>query len=202
MEVIWIKSLTLLSGPRFAQTKEMEVWGLKTFLFSIGPYYVSGFGASQMKMMPYGGMSFAGNLGRNEEAGSLVLLKVLMGQVFGRRLERNRIQSFPMSFSLWGMVEGCASGRMFGVERRLFVILFPPCMLWLTTRRCWWLICGTLLGRKEDRSFNDWELDEMLSLLNTIQGKQIIESQEDLMFFKETKWEFFGEASLQGYGSI
>ena len=94
----------------------------------------------------------AGNLGRNEEAGSLVLLEVLMGQVFGRRLERNRIQSFPMSFSLWGMVEGCASGRMFGVERRLFVILFPPCMLWLTTRRCWWLICGTLLRRKEDRS--------------------------------------------------
>ena len=25
------------------------------------------------------------------------------------------------------------------------------------------------------RSFNDWELDEILSLLNTIQGKQIIE---------------------------
>ena len=37
------------------------------------------------------------------------------------------------------------------------------------------------------RSFNDWELDEILSLLNTIQGKQIIENQEDLMFFKEKK---------------
>ena len=37
------------------------------------------------------------------------------------------------------------------------------------------------------RSFNDWELDEILCLLNTIQGKQIIENQEDLMFFKETK---------------
>ena len=37
------------------------------------------------------------------------------------------------------------------------------------------------------RSFNDWELDEILCLLNTIQGKQIIESQEDLMFCKETK---------------
>ena len=41
------------------------------------------------------------------------------------------------------------------------------------------------------KSFNDWELDEILSLLNTIQGKQIIESQEDLMFFKETKNENF-----------
>ena len=37
------------------------------------------------------------------------------------------------------------------------------------------------------RSFNDWELDEIFCLLSTIQGKQIIESQEDLMFFKETK---------------
>ena len=37
------------------------------------------------------------------------------------------------------------------------------------------------------RSFNDWELDEILCLLNIVQGKQIIESQEDLMFFKETK---------------
>ena len=37
------------------------------------------------------------------------------------------------------------------------------------------------------RSFNDWELDEILSLLNIIQGKQIIVSQEDLMFFKEIK---------------
>ena len=37
------------------------------------------------------------------------------------------------------------------------------------------------------RSFNDWELDEILSLLNTIQEKQIIENQEDLTFFKETK---------------
>ena len=37
------------------------------------------------------------------------------------------------------------------------------------------------------RSFNDWELDEILSLLNTVQGKQVIESQEDLMYFKETK---------------
>ena len=69
----------------------------------------------------------------------------------------------------------------------------PLCMLWLSTRRCWWLIFGTLLGRKEDgsltffRSFNDWKFDEILCLLNTIQGKQIIESQKDLMFFKETK---------------
>ena len=37
------------------------------------------------------------------------------------------------------------------------------------------------------RSFNDWELEEIISLLNTIQGKQIIESQEDLVFLKETK---------------
>ena len=30
-------------------------------------------------------------------------------------------------------------------------------------------------------------MDEILYLLNTIQGKQIIENQEDLMFLKETK---------------
>ena len=91
MEVIWIKSLTLLSGPRFVQTKGMEVWGSKTFLFSIGPFCVSEFGASQMKRMPYGGMSYAGSLGRSEEAGSLMLLEVLLGQASGRRLERNGI---------------------------------------------------------------------------------------------------------------
>ena len=78
----------------------MEVWGLETFLCSIGPFCVSGFGASQTKRMPYGGMSFIGNLGRNEEVGSLVLLEVLLGQAFERRLERNGIQSFPMLFSL------------------------------------------------------------------------------------------------------
>ena len=38
--------------------------------------------------MPYGGMSSAGSLGRTEEARSLVLLEVLLGQAFGRRLER------------------------------------------------------------------------------------------------------------------
>ena len=47
------------------------------------------------------------------------------------------------------------------------------------------------LVRRYIRSFNDWELDEILSLLNTIQGKQIIESQEDLMFFKEKKMGIF-----------
>ena len=53
------------------------------------------------------------------------------------------------------------------------------------------------------RPFNDLELDEILYLLITIQGKQIIENQEDLMFFKETKnGNFFGEASFQGYGLI
>ena len=45
-------------------------------------------------------MSFDGNLGRIEEAGSLVLLKELLGQASGRRLKRNGILSFPMSFSL------------------------------------------------------------------------------------------------------
>ena len=92
----------------------MEVWGLETFLFSIGPFYVSGFGVSQMKGMPYGGMSFAGSLGRNKEVWSLVLLEVLLGQASG-----------GMSFSLWGMVVGCVFGRTFGEERRLFVIFSP-----------------------------------------------------------------------------
>ena len=78
-----------------------------------------------------------------------MLLEELLGQVYGRRLERNGIQSFPMLFSLWGMVEGCVSRRMLGAERRLFVSLFPLCMLWPTRRRCWWLNYGILLGRKE-----------------------------------------------------
>ena len=99
------------------------------------PFCVSGFGASQTKRMPYGGMSFVGNLGRNEEVGSFMLLEVLLGQASGRSLERNGIQSFPTSFSLWGMVERCASGRTFSKERRLFVFLSPLCILWLTTRR-------------------------------------------------------------------
>ena len=103
----------------------MKVWGLETFLSSIRPFCVSGFGASQMKRKPYGGMSYVGSLGRTEEAGSLVLVEALLGQASGRRLKRNGIQSFPMSLSLWGMVEGCASGRTFGAERRLFVILYP-----------------------------------------------------------------------------
>ena len=41
--------------------------------------------------MPYGGMSYARSLGRNEEAGSFVILEVLLGQASGRRLERNGI---------------------------------------------------------------------------------------------------------------
>ena len=69
------------------------------------------------------------------EVGSLVLLEVLLGQASGRRLETNGIKSFPMPFSLWGMVEDYVSGRTFGAERRLFVILSPLYMLWPTTRR-------------------------------------------------------------------
>ena len=65
--------------------------GSMTFLISIGPFCVSEFGASQMKRMPYGGMSYAGSLGRSEEAGSLMLLEVLLEQASGRRLERNGI---------------------------------------------------------------------------------------------------------------
>ena len=99
-EVIWIKSLSLLNGPRFVQTKGMEGWGLETSLFSIRPSCVSGFGNSQMKRMPYGGTSSAGSLERNEEAGYLVHLEVLLGQASRRRLERNGIQSLAMSFSL------------------------------------------------------------------------------------------------------
>ena len=41
------------------------------------------------------------------------------------------------------------------------------------------------------RSLNDWELEEILHLLNTIQGKRIIDSQDDLMLLKETKVESF-----------
>ena len=127
----------------------MEVWRLETFLFSIGPSCVNGFSASQVRGMPYGGMLSAGSLGRFEEVGSHVLLEVLLGQVSRRRLGRNGIQSLPMSFSLWGMVEGYAFGRMFGAVMRLFVVLSLLCLPWLPTRRRWWLTCETLLGRKE-----------------------------------------------------
>ena len=82
------------------RTKGTEVWELETFLFSIGPFCVSGFGASQMKKMPSRGMSSDGNLGRIEEVGSLVLQEELLGQASGRRLKRNGILSFPMLFSL------------------------------------------------------------------------------------------------------
>ena len=55
---------------------------------------------------------------------------------------------------------------------------------------------GLFLGERRRiprfiRSFNDWELDEILSLLNTIQGKQIIKNQEDLMFSRRQKMEIF-----------
>ena len=36
------------------------------------------------------------------------------------------------------------------------------------------------------RPFNDWEVDEALSLLLVNQGKRIISSQEVLMFLKES----------------
>ena len=36
------------------------------------------------------------------------------------------------------------------------------------------------------RSFNDWELEDIFYLLNTIQGKRIIDSQDDLMNLKES----------------
>ena len=37
------------------------------------------------------------------------------------------------------------------------------------------------------RFFNDWELEEILCLLNTIQGKRNFDSQDDLMLLKETR---------------
>ena len=43
-------------------------------------------------------MSYSGNLGRNEEDGSLVLLEVLLGQASEGKLQMNGIQSFPMPF--------------------------------------------------------------------------------------------------------
>ena len=156
----------------------MEGWGLETSLFSTGPSCVSGFGASQMKRMPYGRTLSVGSLGSNEEARPLVLLEVLLGQASGRRLERNGIQSFAMLFSLWEMAEGCASGRTFGVERRLFLILSPFCMLWLTTRRRWWRICGTLLGRKKDGS---------LALLNLSMIRNWMRSSVFSIPFNESK---------------
>ena len=59
---------------------------------------------------------------------------------------------FPHVVFSQGMVEGWASGKTFGAERRLFVILSPLYMFCLSTRRHWWLICETLLRRKEDGS--------------------------------------------------
>ena len=89
-----------------------------------------------------------------------------------------------MPFSLWGMIDGCAFGKTLGEERRLFVSLSPLCMLWPTTRRA--LVAELWDSSREEggwipcfiRSFNDWDLDEILSLLNTSQGKQIIENME------------------------
>ena len=37
------------------------------------------------------------------------------------------------------------------------------------------------------RPFNDWKLEEILCLLNTIQGERIFDSQDDLMILKETR---------------
>ena len=69
------------------------------------------------------------------------------------------------------------------------------CLLWLPTKRLRWLICGTFLYHSREggwtprfaRPFNDWELEEILCLLNTIQGKRIFDGQDDLMILKETR---------------
>ena len=39
--------------------------------------------------------------------------------------------------------------------------------------------------------FNDWELEEILCLLNTIQGKRIFDSKDYLMILKETRDDCF-----------
>ena len=121
-----------------------------------------------------------------------MLLEVFLGQASGRRLGRNGTQSFAMLFSLWVMVEGCAFGRTLGATRRLCVS-FPSLYALVDDKEA--LVADLWDSSRDEggwtprfiRPFNDWELDEILSLLNTIQGKQIIENQEELMFFKETK---------------
>ena len=60
----------------------------------------------------------------------------------------------------------------------VYIVFSPPCKLWLTTRRCWWPICGTLLGRKEDGS---------LALLDLSMIENWMRSSLFSIAFKESK---------------
>ena len=47
------------------------------------------------------------------------------------------------------------------------------------------------------RPFNDWEVDEIQNLLQAIQDKRILPSQDDFMLMREAgDGQFFSEASL------
>ena len=41
------------------------------------------------------------------------------------------------------------------------------------------------------RPFNDWEIEEIICLLQTIQGKRVIDSQDDLMFLRSQEIDAF-----------
>ena len=76
-----------------------------------------------------GGMSYARNLERKEEVGVLRLLEELMGQGFGRRLERKGRPFPPTMSSPWGMAEGCVFGSTFGVGRSFMIFFsFSVCL--------------------------------------------------------------------------
>ena len=88
-----------------------------------------------MKGMLSGGMLLAGSFERIGGASVLMLFEVLMVVGYGRRSERNGRLSPHMRAFLWGMAEGYASRRMFGVVRWLYAKLSPLCVNWQSIKR-------------------------------------------------------------------
>ena len=74
--------------------------------------------------------------------GALERLEELLGLVYGRRLERNGIQPSFTLFIPWGMAEGYAFGRIFGVEMRPYAFLSPLRSRWQPMKMSWWQMCG------------------------------------------------------------
>ena len=84
-----------------------------------------------MRGIRFGGGSLVVNLANHLGAGIPANSEVLMEPVCGRRSGKSGPVFSRTRLSPLGMEEGSISGKMYGAVGRLYVLCFPPFLIWL-----------------------------------------------------------------------
>ena len=148
-----------------------------------------------MRRTPFGEMSFIGSLGRKEVVGALLSRGELM--VLGTRVWKEIMKEWDTISTLLVFSLGYGKRLRFWKDawsgEEALSISYPSLFALAANKEA--SVADVWEPSKEGggctpcfvRPFNDWEVKEIQNLLQAIQDKRILPSQDDLMLMREAR---------------